>query len=189
MDLLVLFSVSAPWSMQESPPSSHLVKESGYNELKLDESMGLFIRYQSFLPMQCRGHPFLTDLWIFFLTYLWMNIFMDNVRTCRGHLYLTYLWKNIFMDLCRNIFMEEHVYGFMWQHIYGFTAKHIHLFLSEHIYGDMEEYINGFMAEHIYVYTREIPAFGGISLTLRESGAFGHTIRAPSAPISRRLRR
>ena len=36
--------------------------------------------------------------------------------------------------------------------------------------------------------TREIPAFGEISLDLRGSGAFGTTFRAPSAPRLGRLR-
>ena len=31
--------------------------------------------------------------------------------------------------------------------------------------------------------TREIPAFGGISLALRESGAFGATFRAPKVVV------
>ena len=33
-------------------------------------------------------------------------------------------------------------------------------------------------------YTREIPAFGGISLALRGSGALGTTFGAPAVPIS-----
>ena len=33
--------------------------------------------------------------------------------------------------------------------------------------------------------TREIPAFGGISLVLRGSGAFGATFRAPQAHLQR----
>ena len=37
--------------------------------------------------------------------------------------------------------------------------------------------------------TREIPAFGGISLALRGSGASGAMLRGTSAPICRRLRR
>ena len=35
----------------------------------------------------------------------------------------------------------------------------------------------------VYINTREIPAFGGISLALRGSGAFGALIGAPPAPI------
>ena len=34
-----------------------------------------------------------------------------------------------------------------------------------------------------YEYTREIPAFVGISLALQESGAFGATVGVPLAPI------
>ena len=41
----------------------------------------------------------------------------------------------------------------------------------------------------IIIQTRETPAFDGISLALRGSGAFGATFRAPLAPIWRRLRR
>ena len=33
------------------------------------------------------------------------------------------------------------------------------------------------------MYTREIPAFGGISLTLRGKGALGAPFRAPAAPV------
>ena len=38
----------------------------------------------------------------------------------------------------------------------------------------------------LFIYTREIPDFGGISLDLRGNGA---ACRAPTAPILRRLRR
>ena len=42
---------------------------------------------------------------------------------------------------------------------------------------------------YIYIGTREIPAFGGISLALRGSGAFSVTSKAPPAPNCRRLGR
>ena len=34
-----------------------------------------------------------------------------------------------------------------------------------------------------YIYTRETPAVGGISLALRRRGAFGAPVRAPAVPI------
>ena len=42
---------------------------------------------------------------------------------------------------------------------------------------------------YVYIYTREIPAFGRISLALRGNGATGAAFRAPSAPRLGRTRR
>ena len=66
----------------------------------------------------------------------------------------------------------------------GVPILKLYIYICIYIYSKIYLYISKFhcLDKYVYIYTREIPAFGGISLPLRGSGALSATFRKP--PLS-----